>query len=208
MPDLNNYIFYFPYRMCMLILPPKCYLEHLETTVYWFIFKTRSLQDDLGLMTNDFSKWIDLPNEIVQVCILPWNDCTLSFISTSNKHKCSHWDLRTLTSVLTFVYLDVLLALPLSSCLPRSHLWFAFETNHITNPVGTVVFLVRTPLADTNSRWRPDPSSPGPNSTDISVGFADSFMLIAVHMHWTSLSEKKCGVFCQQYYLVSEDCME
>lgn len=83
MPDLNNYIFYFPYRMCTIILPPRCYVEHLETTVYWLIFKTWSLQDDLGPMTNDFSEWIDLPNETIQVCILPWSDCTLSFISMS-----------------------------------------------------------------------------------------------------------------------------
>lgn len=89
--DLNYYIFYFPYSMCMLILTPKCYLEHLETTMYWFMFKLWSLQDDSGPMTNYFSKWIDLPNEIVQVCILPWSDCTLSFITISTNAAIKTW---------------------------------------------------------------------------------------------------------------------
>lgn len=148
--------------MCMLILLSKCYLEHLETTVYWLIFQTWHLQDDIWQITSDFSKWIALPNEIVQVCTLSWSDCTLSFTSMSNKHKCSHQDLGTLRTVLIFVYLDASFALPLPFSLLWSHLWFALETNHATSSTGTVVFPVHTPSADTNSHWRTDPSSAEP----------------------------------------------
>lgn len=200
-------------RMCMLILPHKCYLEHLETTVYWLIFKTWSLQDDLGPMTNNFSKWIDLPNEIAQVCILLWSDCTSSLISTSNKQKCSHGDLGTLTSVLIFVCLDVLFALPLPSCLPQSHLWFALETNCTTNPVGTVVFLVHTLLS-----WHQQPQKTRSKLCwtqeyrHLCWLYGHSFMLITVHMYWTSLTKKKKKkkgvVFFQQHYTVSEDCIQ